>query len=206
MKKMNSQRRSVRIGEFDEITFEKIKIKKRQPGLTRNRSETRKLNSAETGFKCISCKSWISSARDESGVNHRNHCPLCLVSRHVDLQKAGDRLSVCCSRMLPIGLTFKHTFKRYANERRGELMIIHRCAGCGKINLNRIAADDNPDLLYALGKSSVVFPESLLREMTRQDIRPVDAAGFNAAYAQIFGREPIEVELVRLTEEIANME
>lgn len=32
----------------------------------------------------------------------------------------------------------------------GELMVVHQCLGCGKIQANRIAGDDNVDLLYEL--------------------------------------------------------
>ncbi len=74
-------------------------------------------------------------------------------------------------------------------------MLIHRCTGCGKIDINRIAADDNPELLYALSRTSLNITDELSGELARQGINSVDAGGFNAAYAQIYGREPIEVEL-----------
>ena len=147
------------------------------------------------GFKCTSCKSWVSSSREACGVNHRNHCPFCLVSLHVDQTRAGDRRSACRSRMVALGLTFKKVSKRYPGEGQGELMIIHRCTGCGKISINRIAADDNPEALYALGKSCVELPVLFLNNLSAMGIRALDASGFDAAYAQIYGRQPIEVEM-----------
>jgi hypothetical protein len=97
--------------------------------------------------------------------------------------------------MVAIGLTFKKVGKRYPGEGQGELMIIHRCTGCGKIDINRIAADDNPEALYALGKSCVELPVLFLNNLSAMGIRALDASGFDAAYAQIYGRQPIEVEM-----------
>lgn len=70
-----------------------------------------------------------------SGGRHRNHCPVCLHSRHVDGKTPGDRASDCRSLMAPVGLFARPT---------GEQVIIHRCLGCGFERYNRIAADDNP--------------------------------------------------------------
>ena len=121
-----------------------------------------------TGSNAASCKSWVSSSREACGVNHRNHCPFCLVSLHVDQTRAGDRRSACRSRMVAIGLTFKKVSKRYPGEGQGELMLIHRCTGCGKISINRIAADDNPEATLCPGQvlcgTARAFPEQLVRD------------------------------------------
>ncbi len=90
-------------------------------------------------FKCGHCRAFIGPTR--SGGRHRNHCPLCLYSRHVDRSHPGDRLSDCRSLMEPIG-----TFARS----NGEQMVVHRCGGCGAERHNRIAADDNPIALLRL--------------------------------------------------------
>lgn len=70
-----------------------------------------------------------------SGGRHRNHCPVCLFSLHVDGKTPGDRASDCRSLMAPAGL-----FARPS----GEQVLIHRCLGCGFERFNRVAADDNP--------------------------------------------------------------
>jgi len=48
--------------------------------------------------------------------------------------------------MRPVGLTFRiedsHT--------RGEIMLIHACADCPKISINRIAADDGEEQILEL--------------------------------------------------------
>jgi RNHCP domain len=90
-------------------------------------------------FKCGHCKQFIGAL--PSGGHHRNHCPLCLYSRHVDGERSGDRQSRCCALMAPIG-----AFQRP----NGEHVLVHRCLGCGFERFNRIAADDNFDLVLAL--------------------------------------------------------
>lgn len=52
--------------------------------------------------------------------------------------------------MRPVGLTTKFSRNKYARERDGELMIIHRCDGCGALVMNRVAADDLAADLLAL--------------------------------------------------------
>jgi hypothetical protein len=66
------------------------------------------------------------------GTRHRNHCPFCLWSRHVD-EQPGDRASHCRALMRPIGIEVREG---------GEWAIIHRCEGCNVIGANRIAGDD----------------------------------------------------------------
>ena len=76
-----------------------------------------------------------------SGGRHRNHCPYCLWSRHVDGRVPGDRASECGSVMQPVG-----TFHRL----NGEPVVLHRCLGCEIERHCRIAADDDPHLLMRL--------------------------------------------------------
>jgi crotonobetainyl-CoA:carnitine CoA-transferase CaiB-like acyl-CoA transferase len=68
------------------------------------------------------------------GGRHRNHCPYCLYSLHVDGRVPGDRASDCRSRMAPVGV-----FAR----RNGEQAIVHRCLGCNFERHCRVAADDD---------------------------------------------------------------
>ena len=90
-------------------------------------------------FKCRHCRAFVGPTI--SGGKHRNHCPICLYSRHVDRSHPGDRRSECKSLMAPIG-----TFHRAD----GEQMILHRCGGCGAERHNRIAADDSSVILMRL--------------------------------------------------------
>ena len=90
-------------------------------------------------FKCGRCRAFVGPT--VSGGRHRNHCPLCLTSRHVDARRPGDRASPCRALMPPVGV-----FSRP----KGEQVILHRCGGCGLERHNRIAADDNPAALLRL--------------------------------------------------------
>ncbi len=72
--------------------------------------------------------------------------------------------------MRPVGLTVKAVRKKYGPGR-GELMLVHACTECGKLSINRTAADDDPDALLAL----VDRPQQTgqqgknLRVLTRRD-------------------------------------
>lgn len=94
-------------------------------------------------FVCMNCHNFVSAEAALSGVHNRNHCPYCLSSRHLDLYEAGDRLSACKAMMKPVGLTLKRANKKYARPGEGELMLVHQCEECGKLSINRIAADDD---------------------------------------------------------------
>jgi hypothetical protein len=96
---------------------------------------------ASTGevFKCRHCHRFVCPPA--YGTHHRNHCPFCLFSRHVDDRRPGDRISACGGSMEPIG-----SFQRP----NGEHVLVHRCLACGLERFNRIAADDDFDLVLAL--------------------------------------------------------
>ena len=104
----------------------------------------------ENSFQCIHCDKPVTENRC-IGTAHRNHCPFCLWSKHMDGEKPGDRLSGCNGDMKPIGLTFKHEgVDKYGKQKQGELMVIHSCKKCRKININRIAGDDDEHALLTL--------------------------------------------------------
>ena len=95
-----------------------------------------------------------------AGSGHRNHCPNCLWSIHLD-NEPGDRESGCRGRMEPIGVWVR---------KNGEWAILHRCTVCGKISSNRIAADDNPMRLMALAMrpfGSGAISQNHIRQMIR---------------------------------------
>lgn len=110
-------------------------------------------------FHCVHCGSEVPT--EASHTKHRNHCPICLWSRHVD-ESIGDRKSTCLSSMEPLGLTIKRDG--------GEIMIVHRCAGCGKIGKNRTAADDNAVSIMTLLDKSVELDESAQANLEQENI------------------------------------
>lgn len=53
----------------------------------------------QRSFRCGHCRADVPTRA--VGTEHRNHCPSCLWSRHVD-HTPGDRASTCGSLMQPI--------------------------------------------------------------------------------------------------------
>lgn len=138
------------------------------------------------GFTCIACKRMISSDPLQSGVNNRNHCPYCLISKHVDLYRSGDRLNACKSRMIPVGLTWKRSKNKYGSGF-GELMIVHRCDVCHQFSINRIAADDCSDSIQQLFHDSINLPKSDLCELIHSGIELVKPDHQSEIQACLFG-------------------
>ena len=97
-------------------------------------------------FRCVHCRMDVSTSAP--GTQHRNHCPFCLWSRHVD-NEPGDRAADCRASMEPIAMTVRGD---------GEWVLIHRCGGCGVLHANRIAGDDNPLLLVRIAVRPLALP------------------------------------------------
>ncbi|HEY0865925.1 MAG TPA: ribosome small subunit-dependent GTPase A [Fimbriimonas sp.] len=98
------------------------------------------------GFLCVHCGATAQAAG--GGTKHRNHCPRCLWSVHLD-HKPGDRLACCGGAMEPVAVWVRQD---------GEWAVIHRCAECGAMSSNRIAADDNEMLLLSIAVKPLAKP------------------------------------------------
>ena len=110
-------------------------------------------------FTCKNCGRVV--VPEGAGSTHRNHCPNCLCSLHVD-EEPGDRASACGGLMEPVAVWVR---------KGGEWAIVHRCRWCGKMDSNRIAADDNPMKLMSIAMKPLCeppFPLDRIREMTAQ--------------------------------------
>ncbi len=142
----------------------------------------------EQSFTCRHCGNLVCTQTWLSGVQNRNHCPLCLWSRHVDHFQAGDRLSACKGTMQPIGLTVKHSQKKYAAGGRGELMLIHSCNECGKLSINRLAADDSADEIYAVFRWSLDMEQCLSSAVASCGIQALGQGDEADVLVQLFGR------------------
>jgi hypothetical protein len=90
-------------------------------------------------FRCVGCKLDVPFAAP--GTAHRNHCPHCLTSVHVDRRVPGDRRERCHGRMTALCLSVRQD---------GEWLIIHHCVACGSLSSNRVAGDDNALLLLRM--------------------------------------------------------
>ena len=83
-------------------------------------------------FTCKACGRPVVSAG--AGSDHRNNCPNCLSSLHLDIEP-GAREADCGGIMDAIAVWVR---------KNGEWAVIHRCRRCGALSSNRVAADDNP--------------------------------------------------------------
>jgi hypothetical protein len=108
---------------------------------------TRARRRSQTSFRCRNCR--LDVPLDAPGTQHRNHCPNCLWSRHLDAGTPGDRAADCGGSMEPIGVSVRID---------GEWALVHRCAGCATVSVNRIAGDDNPFALMRLAVRPLAEP------------------------------------------------
>jgi len=106
-------------------------------------------------FVCNVCGRVV--APEGAGTKHRNHCPDCLSSLHVD-DTPGDRGADCDGIMDPIGVWVR---------KNGEWAIIHRCTRCGHIASNRLAADDNPVKLMSIALKPLTSPPFPMEELAK---------------------------------------
>lgn len=150
------------------------------------RTNTQNINA---DFTCKNCGRFVSAHSAFSGVVHRNHCPYCLHSRHVDSFEAGDRLCACKNLMAPVGLTLKRSRDKYASQHGGELMLVHRCTHCGEIVINRIAADDDPVKILALLKESVRPHQKITEQCQGQGIQLIEKCEQNLVLTGLFGEK-----------------
>ena len=160
--------------------WEKSKLKS-------TRSNKWQSHTVERGFICQQCGAYVYTLPETAGVLNRNHCPFCLWSRHVDHFQAGDRLSACKAIMQPIGLTLKQTRNKYACCSIGELMLIHRCRDCGKLSINRIAADDQAELVTRISRASLNLDETTRQHLVDADNRPLVETDESIVVSQLYG-------------------
>ncbi|MCL2820111.1 MAG: RNHCP domain-containing protein [Oscillospiraceae bacterium] len=115
-------------------------------------------NACTDSFNCKGCGHLVTPGG--SGTEHRNHCPYCLLSQHLDIDP-GDRSADCGGAMDAIGVWVRKD---------GEWALIHRCKICGHISSNRIAADDNPLILMSIAMKPLgnpPFPLARIEELTK---------------------------------------
>lgn len=96
--------------------------------------------------------------------------------------------------MRPVGLTIKHSRNKYARERDGELMLIHQCSRCGKLVINRIAADDSAGELLALFERSCEPSTLFLADLSRAGIVLLTALDRALVQRRLLGIAPLTHE------------
>lgn len=114
-----------------------------------------KSHACNESFTCKVCGRLV--VPNGAGSDHRNHCPYCLSSQHLDIEP-GDREADCGGTMEPVAVWVRKS---------GEWAIIHRCKICGTLSSNRIAADDNLMKLMSIAMKPVSSPPFPLEKMTK---------------------------------------
>lgn len=130
-----------------------------------NRENKRKLyeKNYDQMYPCTDCFTCKVCGRQivpsGAGSAHRNHCPNCLTSLHLD-REPGDRAANCGEIMEPVAVWVR---------KNGEWAVIHRCKRCGALSSNRVAADDNPMKLMSIALKPLCcppFPLERIEELT----------------------------------------
>ncbi len=120
------------------------------------RSQPNRALQPEAAFACERCGRTVSPTAP--GTAHRNHCPHCLWSLHVDI-RPGDRRCGCKGLMEPIAVWVR---------RDGEWAIVHRCQRCTAMRFNRIAGDDSALVLMSLAVRPLAAPPFPLDRLTAE--------------------------------------
>ena len=108
----------------------------------------------DPAFICDHCRQTVPGSAP--GTAHRNHCPHCLWSLHVDL-RPGDRRCGCHGAMEPIAVWVRPD---------GEWAMVHRCRQCTALRVNRIAGDDSALALMSLAVRPLAEPPFPLDRLT----------------------------------------
>lgn len=82
----------------------------------------------DNSFVCELCGAKV----EKLGYTSRDHCPVCLTSKHVDIFP-GDRQNECQGLMKPVDI--KMSSKGY--------VIQYKCTKCGELHNNKTSNDDN---------------------------------------------------------------
>ena len=93
-------------------------------------------------FICENCGNKV----EKLGYTSRDHCNKCLYSKHVD-KNPGDRAEECHGILEPIDIEI--------NSKKG-YVIIYKCKKCGAIRKNKMANDDNMEVVYSIMKNKKI--------------------------------------------------
>ena len=94
---------------------------------------SRKFQRRIEDFVCEHCGNPVT------GTGFTNHCPVCLWSKHVDINP-GDREEPCQGMMEPVAV----------EKKRDEYRILFRCTNCGIVRWNKAAKEDDFEVLLQI--------------------------------------------------------
>ena len=89
--------------------------------------------------------------------------------------------------MQPVGVLVKTTGKRYCRGY-GELMLIHLCTECSSLSINRIAADDIPEFVFAVFEDSFGLDTALRARLEANGIAVLTNLDRVQVQTLLFGR------------------
>jgi DNA-directed RNA polymerase subunit RPC12/RpoP len=93
--------------------------------------ETKRFKILNEAFTCDNCGGEVAPT---ARTTPRDHCPLCLYSKHVDVNP-GDRANPCRGLLKPIGIHL---------DSKKDYIIIYRCDRCGsRVRTKAILEDEN---------------------------------------------------------------
>lgn len=98
---------------------------------------TKKFTRNIEDFTCENCNASIE------GNGYTNHCPICLYSKHVDINP-GDRSAICLGLMKP--KLYKVNATSYTLE--------HICLICGYANINKVNKNDSIEEIIKLSRET----------------------------------------------------
>ena len=98
--------------------------------------DTKRFKMIDEEFICLVCGKLVKPL----GYTARDHCPNCLCSLHVD-NNPGDRENNCKGILRPIDI------EKMKND---NLKIIYKCDKCKVIKKNKMANDDNYEVILKI--------------------------------------------------------
>lgn len=66
-------------------------------------------------------------------------------------------------------------------------MIVHYCLNCGKVSINRVASDDNPDAIFKLFEQSKSLESKICDQLAVQNIQILAGKDKEEVFSQLFG-------------------
>lgn len=103
--------------------------------------ETKRFKMIDDNFVCEVCGKNVSKL----SYTARDHCPYCLSSKHVDINP-GDRANDCLGILRAIGIE---------KGKKDTIKIVYKCSKCGEIKRNKMAIDDNYELILDLSSHPI---------------------------------------------------
>lgn len=67
-------------------------------------------------------------------------------------------------------------------------MLIHECAGCKSLSINRIAADDDPKTILSVYEASLTFSRQMQALYEQHGILTLNADDMEIVHTQLYGQ------------------